>query len=57
MSPSHGAFPFVVAQLSVVPDSPVDTWPHQPPLSMEFFRQKYWSGLSSFSRGPSTFRD
>ena len=31
---------------------------HQAPLSMEFFRQEYWSGLSiSFSRGFSQPRD
>ena len=52
VSPNHGLF-----SCSVMPDSPVDPWPHQPPLSKEFFRQKYWSGLSSFSKGSSRFRD
>ena len=31
---------------------------HQAPLSVEFFRQEYWSGFSiSFSRGSSKPRD
>ena len=34
--------------LSVVPDSFVTPWTlaHQAPLSMEFSRQEYWSGLA-----------
>ena len=41
----------LVAQSYVALCDPMDYIVHQAPLSMEFFRQAYWSGLSFPSPG------